>query len=68
MSRSKAKEIIGERLEAQYAKWQLARTARPLKCRRVIDPTFEDVRGLCVQLRRQARNERVLLHYNGEFC
>lgn len=65
VSRAKAKEIIGERLEQQYAKWQLARTARPLKYRRALDPTVEDVRALCLQLRRQARNERILLHYNG---
>ena len=57
VSRSKAKEWIGERLEQQYAVWQLARTARPLKYRRALDPTVEDVRNLCMQLRRQARNE-----------
>jgi WD40 repeat protein len=64
-SRAKAKEWIGERLEQQYAKWQLAKTARPLKYRRALDPTVEDVRTLCMNLRRQARTERVLLHYNG---
>eukprot|EP00977_Amphora_coffeiformis_P009607 scaffold2215_cov162-Amphora_coffeaeformis.AAC.5 len=57
VSRSKAKEWIGERLEQQYAVWQLARTARPLRYRRALDPTVEDVRNLCTQLRRQARNE-----------
>ena len=57
VSRSKAKEWIGERLEQQYAVWQLARTARPLRYRRALDPTVEDVRNLCIQLRRQARNE-----------
>jgi Raptor N-terminal CASPase like domain len=57
VSRAKAKEIIGERLEQQYAKWQLARTARPLKYRRALDPAVEDVRNLCLQLRRQARTE-----------
>ena len=57
VSRSKAKEWIGERLEHQYAVWQLARTARPLRYRRALDPTVDDVRNLCIQLRRQARNE-----------
>lgn len=57
VSRSKAKEWIGERLEQQYAVWQLARTARPLRYRRALDPTVEDVRNLCIQMRRQARNE-----------
>lgn len=65
VSRSRAKEMIGERLEAQYARWQQQKTAKPLKYRRVLDPTVEDVRTLCMGLRRQAKNERVLLHYNG---
>lgn len=64
-SRAKAKEKIGERLEAQYAKWQQQRAAKALKYRRALDPTVEDVRALCLGLRRQARNERILLHYNG---
>lgn len=65
MSRSKAKEKIGERLEAQYANWQQQRGARPLKYRKALDPTVEDVRALCLGLRRHAKHERVLLHYNG---
>ena len=64
--RSAAKGIIVEKLEQQYAKWQLARTGRPMKYRNALDPTVEEVRELCVQLRRQAmKNERLLLHYNG---
>jgi len=47
VSRSKAKEIIGERLQQQYSKWQLARASRPLKYRRALDPTVEEVRNLC---------------------
>lgn len=70
VSRSKAKELIGERLEQQYAKWQLAKSSgnaasRQLRHRRTTDPTVEEVRNLCLSMRRQARNERVLLHYNG---
>jgi hypothetical protein len=64
-TRAKAKEKIGERLEAQYVRWQQQRAARPLKYRRALDPTVEDVRALCMWLRRQARHERILLHYNG---
>jgi regulator-associated protein of mTOR len=30
-----------------------------------LDPTLEDVRKLCVSLRRAAKDERVLFHYNG---
>lgn len=64
MSRQKAKEKIGEQLEAQYSNWQQQK-ARPLKYRRALDPTVDDVRALCLWLRRQARSERILLHYNG---
>jgi hypothetical protein len=65
VSRAKAKEKIGERLEVQYAKWQQQRAAKPLKYKKALDPTVEDVRALCLGLRRQARQERILLHYNG---
>ena len=43
----------------------LFRSAKPLKFRRALDPTVEDVRALCLGLRRQAKNDRVILHYNG---
>jgi len=65
VSRSKAKEQIGERLQAQYEQWQQQRTTTPLKYRRALDPTVEDVRALCLWLRRKAGNDRILLHYNG---
>ena len=61
----KAKELIGGRLEAQYARWQQKKGAGYMKYRRAIDPTIEDVRALCVGLRKAAGNERVLFHYNG---
>lgn len=64
-SRDQVQELIGERLEAQYAKWQLARKAGGLVYRRAMDPTVDDVRQLCLRLRSQARTDRVLLHYNG---
>ena len=64
-SRAKTKEKIGEQLEVQYASWQLTKGAKPLKFRRALDPTVEDVRALCLGLRRQAKNDRVILHYNG---
>lgn len=63
--RQKAREKIGERLEAQYARWQQQRAGRSVKYRRALDPTVEDVRALCLWLRKQARQERILLHYNG---
>ena len=62
MSRAKARERIGERLEAQYARWQ---QRAKLRYKRALDPTVEDVRSLCASMRRQAKNDRLLLHYNG---
>jgi len=62
ISRAKAKERIGERLEQQYARWQ---QRSKLKYRRALDPTVETVKELCFRMREGARNERVLLHYNG---
>ncbi len=63
-SRAKAREKIGELLENQYAKWQGQQRAK-LKYRRALDPTVEDVRNLCFSMRRAAKSERLLLHYNG---
>ncbi len=62
ISRAKAKERIGERLEQQYAKWQ---QRSKLKYRRALDPTVDTVRELCYRMRDTAKNERVLFHYNG---
>jgi regulator-associated protein of mTOR len=62
VSRAKAKERIGERLEQQYAKWQ---QRSKLKYRRAIDPTVDVVKDLCLRMRESAKNERVLFHYNG---
>lgn len=62
VSRAKAKERIGERLEQQYAKWQ---QRSKLKYRRAIDPTVDVVKDLCLRMRESAKHERVLFHYNG---
>eukprot|EP00500_Bicosoecida_sp_ms1_P003921 CAMPEP_0203813798 /NCGR_PEP_ID=MMETSP0115-20131106/4925_1 /ASSEMBLY_ACC=CAM_ASM_000227 /TAXON_ID=33651 /ORGANISM="Bicosoecid sp, Strain ms1" /LENGTH=325 /DNA_ID=CAMNT_0050722677 /DNA_START=157 /DNA_END=1131 /DNA_ORIENTATION=- len=56
----KALEKIGLTLQDQYTRWQ------PRARYRVsMDPTVEDVRKLSVTLRKIAKDERVLLHYNG---
>lgn len=55
-----ALENIGKALQAQYERWQPR--ARYKQC---LDPTVEDVKKLCLSLRRNAREERVLFHYNG---
>ncbi|OSX80246.1 hypothetical protein BU14_0056s0029 [Porphyra umbilicalis] len=57
---TRALDLIGRALQAQYEGWQP--TAR---YRTVTDPTFEDVRKACLALRRNAKDERVLFHYNG---
>lgn len=63
ISRAKAKERIGERLEQQYAKWQ---QRSKLKYRRALDPTVDVVKDLCLRMREAAKSERVLFHYNGQ--
>ena len=35
------------------------------KYRQCLDPTVEDVKKLCLSMRRNAKEERVLFHYNG---
>ena len=63
-SRAKAREKIADLLVNQYAQWQGPPRAK-LKYKKAPDPTVEDVRNLCFSMRRAARNERLLLHYNG---
>mmetsp|Transcript_1160 Transcript_1160/g.2189 ORF Transcript_1160/g.2189 Transcript_1160/m.2189 type:complete len:1924 (+) Transcript_1160:412-6183(+) len=69
ISRAKAKERIGERLEQQYARWQpqygRSQQRPKVKYRRALDPTVDIVKELCFRMRESAKNERVLLHYNG---
>ena len=45
---------------SRYERWQAR--ARYKQC---LDPTIEDIKKLCLSLRRNARDERVLFHYNG---
>lgn len=56
----KAIETIGANLQQQYERWQ-PRARYKLS----LDPTVEEVKKLCVSLRRNAKDERVLFHYNG---
>ncbi|XP_068158364.1 regulatory-associated protein of mTOR [Drosophila tropicalis] len=60
VSAPKAMEMIGNNLQMQYERWQPR--ARYKKCH---DPTVEDVKKLCTSLRRNAKGERILFHYNG---
>lgn len=56
----KAIDSIGKALQIQYERWQPR--ARYKLC---LDPDDEAIKKLCLSLRRNAKDERVLLHYNG---
>ena len=56
----RALETIGQNLQKQYERWQPR-----ARYRQSLDPTVEEVRRLATGLRRSARDERVLFHYNG---
>jgi regulator-associated protein of mTOR len=56
----KALEVIGGSLQKQYERWQ-----PKARYKLSLDPTVEDVKKLCISLRRNAKEERVLFHYNG---
>lgn len=53
-------EQIGKQLQSQYE----ALSTRT-KYKQSLDPSVEDAKRLCVNLRRNAREERILFHYNG---
>ncbi|KAI5464109.1 raptor N-terminal caspase like domain-containing protein [Mariannaea sp. PMI_226] len=56
----KALENIGKALQAQYE--TLAIRAR---YKQYLDPSVEETKKFCISLRRNAKDERVLMHYNG---
>lgn len=60
LSPQKALELIGANLQKQYERWQPR-----ARYKQSLDPTVEDVKKLCSSLRRNAKEERVLFHYNG---
>lgn len=60
MSGPKALESIGQALQAQYERWQPR-----ARYKQSLDPTADEVKKLCLSLRRNAKEERVLFHYNG---
>lgn len=60
VSPQKALELIGSNLQKQYERWQPR-----ARYKQFLDPTVEDVKKLCTSLRRNAKEERVLFHYNG---
>ncbi|XP_060802739.1 regulatory-associated protein of mTOR [Amyelois transitella] len=60
LSPSKALESIGHSLQSQYERWQPR-----ARYKQSLDPTSDEVKKLCCSLRRNAKDERVLFHYNG---
>jgi hypothetical protein len=58
--KQKGLELIGNALQQQYERWQ-----SKAKYKQCLDPTSEDLRRLCINLRKAARNDRLLFHYNG---
>jgi regulator-associated protein of mTOR len=57
---AKALENIGNSLQAQYETLAI-RT----RYKKYLDPSIEETKKFCTSLRRNAKDERVLLHYNG---
>ncbi|GAB1219661.1 hypothetical protein ENUP19_0187G0006 [Entamoeba nuttalli] len=51
---------IAANLTDQYRSWQNGSKIEPC-----CDPTYEDVRRLCLTFRRMADTDRILFHYNG---
>ncbi|CAL1273011.1 unnamed protein product [Larinioides sclopetarius] len=56
----KALDSIAAALQKQYEKWQPR-----ARYKHSLDPTVDEVKRLCTSLRRNAKDERVLFHYNG---
>lgn len=59
-SKQKGLEFIGHALQQQYEKWQ-----SKAKYKQCLDPTSEELRRVCMNLRKSSKNDRLLLHYNG---
>ena len=56
----RALEAIGRNLQSQYEAWQPR-----ARYRLSLDPSIEETKKLCCSLRRNAKDERILFHYNG---
>jgi regulatory associated protein of mTOR len=57
---TKTMEQIGKKLQEQYETLSL-RT----RYKQYLDPSVEETKRFCISLRRNAKDERVLFHYNG---
>ncbi|KAJ3813805.1 hypothetical protein F5876DRAFT_34250 [Lentinula aff. lateritia] len=56
----KALEHIGANLKSQFEN-----LSQKIQYKPILDPSFEDLRKACQQLRKQAKDDAVLFHYNG---
>ena len=59
-AQTKTMEQIGRKLQEQYESLSL-RT----RYKQYLDPSIEETKRFCISLRRNAKDERVLFHYNG---
>ncbi|KAK4659949.1 Target of rapamycin complex 1 subunit kog1 [Podospora pseudocomata] len=57
---NKALENIGKALQTQYES-----IAFRTRYKQYLDPSIEETKKFCVSLRRNAKDERILFHYNG---
>ncbi|KIY73326.1 WD40 repeat-like protein [Cylindrobasidium torrendii FP15055 ss-10] len=57
---NRALDAIGANLKSQYEGLSLKIQYKP-----ILDPSQDDIRRCCQQLRRQARDDAVLFHFNG---
>ena len=53
-------KLIGHNLEEQFRSWQPR-----ARIKLVADPTVEMIRKMCVSLRKQSKDERIVIHFNG---
>jgi regulatory associated protein of mTOR len=60
MPSHKALEVIGQNLQHQFEGLSPKITYKP-----ILDPSYDDLRRFCVTLRKQAKDDTVLFHYNG---
>jgi len=59
-NQQKALEYIGRALQQQYERLQ-----SKVKYRQCLDPTSEELRKVCMMLRKGSKTDRLLFHYNG---
>ena len=60
MPSHKALEVIGQNLQHQFEGLSPKITYKP-----ILDPSYDDLRRFCMTLRKQAKDDTVLFHYNG---